>query len=335
MDFETLFIIVIILSMFFYYVMTQNCGNAGKETFSQIKNISVKNNTLRHHNSNTQNKIKEGFQNQQTDNNNLMNDNNAVLMFFYSKTCPHCIDFIPTWEKLKKMKTPGIEFKSIEGDSDDNDDFIKYNIKYLPTIILQFEGKQDFNVYKGDRSIDDIIKFVRLDGINLNTTVLEGFENNDNSENKDYICNNDENFEKGIFKLENNKFILEMLKKEKDKNGKMVEVYEPILEINADTEEDSNPVYSLVSKFIDELRNENTYNMSDEEIAYELSKCNIKKFLKNIEYGLCYNNTIEKLKNLYKNSESDMIKLNLLDKKVCSNDNYIIKKSYDPTSTGS
>ena len=44
MDFETLFIIVIFLSMFFYYVMTQNCGNAGKETFSQIKNISVKNN---------------------------------------------------------------------------------------------------------------------------------------------------------------------------------------------------------------------------------------------------------------------------------------------------
>ena len=188
MDFETLFIIVIILSMFFYYVMTQNCSDTSKEGFSKFKNISIKNNTKRNNlnlNLNkSNNQIKEGFQNEQT-NNNLINDNNAVLMFFYSKTCSHCINFIPTWEKLKKMKTPGIEFKSIEGDSDDNDNFIKYNIKYLPTIILQFENKQDFNVYKGDRSIDDIIKFVRLNGINLNTTVLEGFQNNKNG---DYYC---------------------------------------------------------------------------------------------------------------------------------------------------
>jgi len=299
MEFETLFIIVIILSMFFYYVMTQNCGNTSRSTFSQLK---------------------EGFQNEQTDNNNLMNDNNAVLMFFYSKTCSHCINFIPTWEKLKKMKTPGIEFKSIEGDSDDNDNFIKYNIKYLPTIILQFEGMEDFNVYKGDRSIDDIIKFVKSNGINLNTTILEGFEN---SENSGYNCgdNKDFEFEKGIFKLENDKFILKM----KDIND---------IIIDADIEEDINPVYYLVSKFIDELRKKDTYNMSDEEIGYELNKCNIKKFLKNLEYGLCYNNNIDNLKKLYKNSESDMIKLQLLDKKVCSNDNYIIKKSFDITSIG-
>ncbi len=327
MEFETLFIIVIILSMFFYYVMTQQCS---KEAFSGFKNVSIKNDTKRITLNNKVGKtiIKEGFQNNKLDN-NLINHNSAILMFFYSKTCSYCIDFIPTWEKLKKMKTSSIEFKSIEENDDDNDDFIKFNIKYLPTIILQFEGKRDFNLYKGDRSIEDIIKFVRLNGINLNTTILEGFQNSDNDENKGYICNNDENFEKGIFKLENNKFILEMLKKEEDKNGKMVEVYEPILEIDADIEEDINSVYNLVSLFIDKLRDKDIYNMSDQEIAYELNKCNIKKFLKNLEYGLCYNNTIEKLKNKYKNIESDMIKLNILDKIVCSNDEYIIKKEFD------
>ena len=276
MDFETLFIIVIILSMFFYYVMTNNCGNSSKEQFSKLKNISVKNYTNRNIlNKKTDTTLKEGFQNNKIDNNLINNNNNATLIFFYSKTCPHCINLIPTWEKIKKMKTENIEFKSIEGDSDANDDFIKYNIKYLPTIILQFEGKKDFNVYKGDRSIDDIIKFVRLNGINLNTTILEGFENN-NSENKGYICNNNENFEKGIFTVENNEFILKMLKIEKENNENPV--YEEIDRKEVIDEDPINIVYYLVSLFIDKLRDKETFNMSEEDIAFELNKCNIKKF---------------------------------------------------------
>jgi thiol-disulfide isomerase/thioredoxin len=323
MNFETLFIIVIILSMLFYYVMTYNCRKERIEHFAQIKNMQIKNNTKRHNNKNVN---LEGFQNQPL-NNNLINDNNAVLMFFYSKTCPHCIDFIPTWEKLKKMKVPSIKFENIEGDSDDNDAFIKYNIKYLPTLILQFEEKTDFDVYKGDRSIDDIIKFVRLNGINLNTTILEGFVGNDNDDDDDgYVCDvyEDFEFEKGIFKLEedidggNKRYTLEM------KNL----VKEEIPTNNKDLDEAINPVYYLVSKFINTLRTRD--GLSDDEIAYELNKCNIKMFLKNVEYGLCYNSSIKLLKKQYKNDKAELANIELIEKKVCDNDNYIIKQSYIP-----
>jgi len=297
--------------------MTYNCRKAGNEHFAQLKNMQIQNNTKRHMNTNM-NMNMEGFQNQPS-NNNLENDSKAVLMLFYSKTCPYSIDFIPTWEKLKKMKTPSIKFENIEGDSDDNDAFIKYNIKYLPTLILQFEEKTDFDVYKGDRTIDDIIKFVRLNGINLNTTILEGFVGGDGD--GGYICNvyEDFDFEKGIFKLEedsnggNKRFTLKM----KDFND----------EVNVDNE-DINPVYYLVSKFINILRDSD--KLSDDEIAYELNKCNIKKFLKNLEYGLCYNNTIQALKKQYKNNKDELANIELIEKKVCDNDNYIIKKSDIP-----
>ena len=102
------------------------------------------------------------------------------------------MNFIPTWNKLTNMKVNTVEFKEIEGDSDNNDDFIKYNIKYLPTIIIQFENENDFTVYKGDRSIKDIIDFTRLNGIILNTSILEGIEGFQNNE-------DDFTFEKGIF----------------------------------------------------------------------------------------------------------------------------------------
>ena len=318
MNFETLFIIVIILSIFFYYVMTCGQRKENKEYFTQLQNLKIQNNSKRHNKNNSE----EGFENQSS-NNNLINDNKAVLIFFYSKTCPYCIDFIPTWEKLKKMKTPNVDFNSVEESNDINDDFIKYNIKYLPTVILQFEGKNDFNTYKGDRSIEDIIKFVRLNGINLNTTILEGFVNNNNNNDDDegYKCGDYKKFEfeKGIFTLnkKTNRFILEM------------EDY--TREIDADVEF-VNPAYFLVSLFIDKLR---AKNMNDNEIALELNKCKTKMFIKNLnDYGLCYNNTIEKLKDEYKNNKSDIIKLELIETKVCNNDNYLIHSRFDPTTIG-
>lgn len=316
MNFETLFIIVIFLSIFFYYIMTQNCRNIKKETFSQLKNINIKNNTKRNKKKNSHKKYEEGFQNQ-LENNNLLNNKKSVLKLFYSKTCPHSMNFIPIWEKLKQMKKENIEFESVEGDSDENDEFIKYNIKHLPTIILQFEGKTDFNVYKGDRSIKDIITFLRLNGINLNTTILEGFKINRNlgDDDNNYICDYSSpfEFEKGVFNFENGKFKLKI-------KGDVIH------EIDEDKEEDTFPVYMLVSFFIDKLRND---GLNDDDIAYELNKCNIKKFLKNLKYGLCYNNTIEKLKKLYKDSIVDLEKINLIEKKVCNNDNFIIKKQFD------
>jgi len=340
MEFETLFIIVIILSLFFYYVMTHNCRNAEKDFFTEkmekIKNIKIKNKRIRN--------VEEGFQIQS---NNLKNDTKSTLIFFYSKTCPYCIDFIPTWEKLKKMKTSNIEFESIEGDSDDTDAFIKYNIKYLPTLILQFEGKKDFNVYKGDRTIDDIIKFVRLNGVNLNTTILEGFinnnsENNNNNksqneeeeneeEGKIYECKtyDDFKFEKGIFKLEKDSqnketYSLEMNNISGIKNNHIFYA--------SKIDNGVNPVYFLVSKFIDELRNK-PYNMNDEDIAYELNKCKIKRFLKNLDFGLCYNNVINELKETYKNDIEHLNKIELIEKKICIDDNYIIMRD-DPLQIG-
>jgi thiol-disulfide isomerase/thioredoxin len=323
---EQYIIIVLVCILLFYYVFNQKKNDlSANDTFTTINNLKIKSDSSRYEINPI---IKEGFQ-------NLIDNKNANIILFYSKKCENSMNFIPTWNKLNKMKVNNVEFKEIEGDSDNNDDFIKYNIKYLPTLIIQFENENDFTVYKGDRSIKDIIDFTRLNGIILNTSILEGIEGFQNNE-------DDFSFETGIFSYdeENNEYQLKI----KDKTIKFVyDLTNKKYNFISTNEfgnnitlknysESHNPTFGLVSWFIDYLK---SIDKTDNEIVYELNKINTKKFIKHLDYGLCYDNKISRLKSYYKNNEnyensenSKQIidKLTLLNDKVCNTDYYIRKK---------
>lgn len=87
-----------------------------------------------------------------------------ILKYFYMTSCPHCIDFNPIWEKLKtKVENEKINVTLVKYNISDNGEGSEqaalYNVKGAPTIILD---KNDVhNEYNGNRSVDDIIKFIK------------------------------------------------------------------------------------------------------------------------------------------------------------------------------
>lgn len=330
---EQYIIIILVCILFFYYIIkminrekyTKHSNHTNN--INNINNINLKSNNARYK---LHPQIKEGFQ-------NLINNEKATLTLFYSKTCSHCIDLIPIWEQLKSMnkKNDYLTFKELESDNDENDSFVKYNIKYLPTIILQFENKSDFTVYKGDRTLNDIIKFIRLNGLIIeqyNNISIESFQNH-NSGTTQF------DFEKGIFdynkdtatysletELGKIKFILNsvsdkydlIIEKPGEKNIKIKEYSEGY-----------NPTFGLVSYFIDELKQ---MKMTESQIIIELNKLETKKFIKHLGNGICYDNKIEHLKSHYKSKNNDDYddiekKLTLIDERVCNSDNYIRQKN--------
>ena len=325
---EQYIIIILVCILFFYYIIKMI--NREKYTnhinnINNINNINLKSNNARYK---LHPQIKEGFQ-------NLINNEKATLTLFYSKTCSHCIDLIPIWEQLKGMnkKNDYLSFKELESDNDENDSFVKYNIKYLPTIILQFENKSDFTVYKGDRTLNDIIKFIRLNGIIIeHNNNIESFANN-NSGNTKF------DFEKGIFDYnkDNNTYSLETdIGRVKFVYNTNTKKYDFVIEKQDEQDttienynEGYNPTFGLVSYFIDELKQ---MKMTESQIIIELNKLETKKFIKHLDNGICYDNKIEHLKSHYKSKNHDDYdeiekKLTLIDERVCNTDNYIRQKN--------
>jgi thiol-disulfide isomerase/thioredoxin len=331
---EQYIIIILVCILFFYYIIkminhekyTKYINNINNTNHTNnITNVNLKSNNARYK---LHPQLKEGFQ-------NLINNKKATFTLFYSKTCSHCIDLIPIWEQLKSMnkKNDYLTFKELESNNDNNDSFIKYNIKYLPTMILQFENKSDFTVYKGDRTLHDIIKFIRLNGLIIeqyNNISIESFANK-NSGNTKF------DFEKGIFDYNNDTktYSLETeLSKIKFVFNPESKTYDFVIEtpdgIKTETivpnySESHNPTFGLVSYFIDELKQ---MKMTKSQIIIELNKLKTKQFIKHLDNGICYDNKIENLKTYYKsknNNDYDDIekKLTLIDERVCNSDNYI------------
>jgi thiol-disulfide isomerase/thioredoxin len=316
---EQYIIIILVCILFFYYIIKMVNREKYTKYINNITNVNLKSNNARYK---LHPQIKEGFQ-------NLINNKKATFTLFYSKTCSHCIDLIPIWEQLKSMnkKNDYLTFKELESNNDNNDSFIKYNIKYLPTMILQFENKSDFTVYKGDRTLNDIIKFIRLNGIIIeqyNNISIESFANKNSGKTKF-------DFEKGIFDYNNdtNTYSLETeIGRVKFVNGVFfIETPDGITTETPITNysEGDNPTFGLVSYFIDELKQ---MKMTESQIIIELNKLNTKKFIKHLDNGICYDNKIEHLKSHYKSkndNDYDDIekKLTLIDERVCNSDNYI------------
>jgi thiol-disulfide isomerase/thioredoxin len=85
-------------------------------------------------------------------------DKKPILMLFHAGWCGHCVEFMPTFEKLKREFVDADKLNVVKI-SDKNTDLIeKYQIGGFPTIKL-YDGK-DFHEYQGGRDIVSIRHYV-------------------------------------------------------------------------------------------------------------------------------------------------------------------------------
>ena len=210
------------------------------------------------------------------------------IILLYSKTCSHSISFIPVWQKLKQLKKENVEFIEIENTDDKNDLFSKYNIKYVPTLIVQYDNKKDFHVYQGNRTLENVLEFLKLKGVHLDETLLEGFENHNN------------NYGSIGFDKERNEYY----------------VITPRIKLYINKNNDTiDPLFSILLTYIEQLKERGI--TTKKEILDELNKKEIKEIIKDRKIGLCHR--IKEIENMYQNSPSNLQQLKSINNNVCKN----------------
>ena len=220
---------------------------------------------------------------------NILPKNDCKIILLYSKNCSHSIDFIPTWEKLKTLKVSNTKFVEIEASEDIDDSFAKYNIKTVPKLILHFDHETDFSVYKGDRSLESILEFLKLKGINLNESYLEGFQN----------------------ERPERRNIRASIGFDKDRNEYYLKT--PKLKTYINKHNDKvHPLFSIILTYIDELK---VMGLTPKQITEELNVHKIKKFLIDCEHGICCQ--LDKVKSIYKDDSVNMEVVKNLEENVC------------------
>jgi len=96
------------------------------------------------------------------------------IQLFYNANCKYCANFMSTWNKIINNLPNDAKYEEI----DCNKDLKKVNenkITSVPTIILLVNNEK--KVYMGDRTYNDIDKFLRYNGVNLVQRQFEDFNN--------------------------------------------------------------------------------------------------------------------------------------------------------------
>lgn len=87
------------------------------------------------------------------------------LVFFFMKTCPHCVDFRPVWDEFVNHAKSDNALSGklcISDVSAENENLIrKYSVSAFPTVLLiSNDGATKPKVFDGERSFDGLSKFV-------------------------------------------------------------------------------------------------------------------------------------------------------------------------------
>lgn len=93
---------------------------------------------------------------------NFDNKTPFSLEYYYMEKCPHCVNFTPTWEKLKKaVKDKNINLKKYNLTASKNSaKASKYNINSAPTIIFANSETGKHEEYSGERSVNALVAFI-------------------------------------------------------------------------------------------------------------------------------------------------------------------------------
>ena len=79
------------------------------------------------------------------------------VYLFKANWCPHCVNFLPQWEKLAEEHSDSFNF--ITYDSDKNQDEIsQWKVQGFPTIIVK-KGEEAME-YVGPNQYDSVLNFI-------------------------------------------------------------------------------------------------------------------------------------------------------------------------------
>jgi len=125
----------------------------------------------------------EGFQAMNGNESNYINSklNNSgndtkKLMLFYKTSCSYCNDFLPVWYKVVNDLPNNVKYEEINSDKDNesNKKTNEYKITSVPTLILLMNNEK--KMYMGNRTYNDISRFLSHYGINLVSKTFEEFD---------------------------------------------------------------------------------------------------------------------------------------------------------------
>lgn len=86
-----------------------------------------------------------------------------TLEYYYMKSCPHCKDFNPVWDKLDaEFKKNNINVKTVKYDmmGDGEERSRRFEVSGAPTLLLTKDDKL-VKEYVGARTVESIIAFVK------------------------------------------------------------------------------------------------------------------------------------------------------------------------------
>ena len=103
-------------------------------------------------------------------------NNNAKLMLFYKTSCSYCNDFLPIWYQVINNLPNNVKYEEINSDKDNesNKKTNEYNITSVPTVILLINNEK--KIFMGNRSYNEIKRFLGKYGINLIEKTFEEFD---------------------------------------------------------------------------------------------------------------------------------------------------------------
>ncbi len=112
-----------------------------------------------------------------------LNRTNAIkLQLFYKTSCKYCTNFLPVWTQIINNLPNDATYEEIDCEKDIKK-ATENKITSVPTIILLVDNEK--KTYMGDRSYEDINRFLRNNGVNLVQRRFEDFNNNSSSANTD------------------------------------------------------------------------------------------------------------------------------------------------------
>ena len=102
----------------------------------------------------------------------LMKSKTSKILLFYSKSCPHCSEFLPTWYRIVNDLPNNTLYEEIEVNEKPSLAG-QYGITEVPTIILLLDNEK--HPFVGARNYENINRFLRNQGINLVARTAEQF----------------------------------------------------------------------------------------------------------------------------------------------------------------
>ena len=91
-------------------------------------------------------------------------ENGPAFVKFYMPGCIHCENLKPTWiDLVDDMKSNSSDLSIIDVHSNALNGInsnIRNNVIGFPTIMMIYNGGKSFKIYEGDRSLEDMKKFI-------------------------------------------------------------------------------------------------------------------------------------------------------------------------------